>query len=134
AASSAALEAAGITGDTPAPAGGDILKDAQGQPTGMLIDAAMALVDGLGPADTPQMREDVYRAGFRTYAAYGWTGIHNMSVPLADVPLMERLAMAGEAPLRVYNAIEPDGAAELFASGPRTTPDGRIITRAIKLY
>lgn len=134
AASSAALRAAGITGDTPAPSGGDILKDAQGQPTGMLIDAAMALVDGLRAADTPQMREDIYRAGFRTYAAYGWTGIHFMSAPLADVPLMERLAAEGQAPLRVYNAIEPDGAAGLFESGARATPDGRIITRSIKLY
>ena len=106
AASSAALEAAGITGDTPAPAGGDILKDAQGRPTGMLIDAAMALVDGLRPADTPQMREAVYRAGFETYAAYGWTGIHFMSAPLADNDLT--IVVDGELVSKPYIDITLD--------------------------
>lgn len=41
---SKALALAGITADTTSPAGGEIVKDAQGQPTGILIDNAMNLV------------------------------------------------------------------------------------------
>lgn len=133
-ASSAALTAAGITADTAAPSGGEILKDEAGQPTGMLVDAAEQLVGGLMPqADRAALRE-AYRAGFRVEAEYGWTGLHFMSAPWRDVPLMEAMAEAGEAPIRVYNSITPDGAAELIAGGPRSVADGRIITRAIKYY
>jgi predicted amidohydrolase YtcJ len=133
-ASSAALAAAGITTDTAAPTGGEILRDETGQPTGMLVDAAEQLVGGLMPQADPEALREAYRAGFRVEAEYGWTGLHFMSAPWRDVPLMEAMAEAGEAPIRVYNSITPDGAAELIAGGPRSVADGRIITRAIKYY
>jgi len=132
--SSPALTAAGITGATVAPTGGEILKDAAGRPTGLLVDAAEQLVAGLMPQADPAATREAYRAGFRVEAAYGWTGVHFMSAPWRDVPLLEQMAEAGEAPLRVYNSVTPDGAAELIAGGPRSVADGRIITRAIKYY
>ncbi len=133
-ASSAALEAAGINARTIAPEGGDIARDARGRPTGFLVDAAMGLVDGLRPAEDEARRREVYRAGFRVEAAYGWTGVHFMSAPWRDVPLLEAMAEAGEAPIRVYNSVTPDGAEALIASGPRQAADGRVVTRAIKMY
>jgi len=133
-ASSAALQAAGIDAATVAPSGGEILRDDKGQPTGMLVDAAEQLVGGLMPQADPAALREAYRAGFRVEAEYGWTGLHFMSAPWRDVPLMEAMAEAGEAPIRVYNSITPDGAAELIAGGPRSVADGRIITRAIKYY
>ncbi len=133
-ASSAALAAAGIDASTVAPAGGEILKDENGQPTGLLVDAAEGLVAGLIPGETRETRREVYRAGFSVYARYGWTGIHFMSAPWADVPLLEEMAGEGEASIRVYNSVTPDGAAALFASGPRSVADGRVITRAVKMY
>lgn len=133
-ASSAALEAAGIDADTVAPAGGEILKDENGQPTGLLVDAAEGLVAGLIPPPTEATRREMYRAGFAVYARYGWTGIHFMSAPWGDVPLLETMAGEGEANIRVYNSVTPDGAEALFASGPRSVADGRVITRAVKMY
>ena len=133
-ASTPALAAAGITAGTIAPSGGEILKDADGQPTGMLVDAAEQLVGGLMPQADPQALREAYRAGFRVEAEYGWTGLHFMSAPWRHVPLMEAMAEAGEAPIRVYNSITPDGAAALIAGGPRSVADGRVITRAIKYY
>ena len=133
-ASSAALAAAGIDASTPAPSGGEILKDEQGRPTGLLVDAAEQLVAGLMPQADPEALREAYRAGFRVEAEYGWTGIHFMSAPWRDIPLLEQMAAAGEAPLRVYNSVTPDGAQALFASGPRSVADGRVITRAVKYY
>jgi predicted amidohydrolase YtcJ len=134
AASSAALEAAGIDADTVAPDGGEILKDDAGQPTGLLVDAAEGLVAGLIPEEDEASVRRAYEAGFRVYARYGWTGIHYMSAPWADVPLMEQMAREGQATIRVYNSVTPDGAEALFASGPRSVADGRVITRAVKFY
>nr|MEA2796976.1 hypothetical protein [Phenylobacterium sp.] len=133
-ANSAALKAAGIDETTPAPAGGQILKGPDGKPTGMLVDNAMGLVDRLRTAPTRDQKLAAYRAAFRVESAYGWTGVHFMSVDWADVPLLEEMAQNHEASLRVYNAISGQQAAPLFASGPRATADGRITTRAIKLF
>ena len=133
-ASSAALAAAGVTADTAAPSGGEILKDEAGRPTGLLVDAAEQLVAALAPQADPTALREAYRAGFLVEAEYGWTGLHFMSAPWRDVPLMEDMAEAGEAPIRVYNSVTPDGAAALIAGGPRSVADGRVITRAIKYY
>lgn len=133
-ASSAALAAAGIDASTAAPSGGEILKDEQGRPTGLLVDAAEQLVARLTPQADPEALREAYRAGFRVEAEYGWTGVHFMSAPWRDIPLLEQMAEAGEAPLRVYNSVTPDGAQALFASGPRSVADGRVITRAVKYY
>ena len=133
-ANTAALKAAGIDEATPAPAGGAILKDANGRLTGMLVDNAMGLVRKLEQAPTEADRRAAFDAAFRVEAAYGWTGVHAMSVDWADVGLLETLDKEGKTPLRVYNAVEADQAGPLFASGPRQTADGRITTRAIKLY
>jgi hypothetical protein len=133
-ASSAALTAAGIDANTVAPSGGEILKGPDGRPTGLLVDAAEQLVAALTPQADPAALREAYRAGFRVEAAYGWTGVHFMSAPWKDIPLLEAMAEAGEAPLRIYNSVTPDGAAALIAGGPRSVADGRIITRAIKYY
>jgi len=133
-ASTPALLAAGIDAKTVAPSGGEILKGTDGRPAGLLVDAAEQLVAGLLPQTDPEALRDAYRAGFRVEAAYGWTGVHFMSAPWRDIPLLEAMAEAGEAPLRIYNSVTPDGGAALIAGGPRSVADGRIITRAIKYY
>lgn len=133
-ANSAALRAAGITETTPTPEGGAILKDANGRLTGVLVDNAMGLARKLRTAPTEADRRAAFKAAFEVEAAYGWTGVHSMSVDWADVGLLETLDAEGKAPLRVYNAVEGAQAGPLFASGPRASTSGRITTRAIKLY
>ena len=133
-ANSAALKAAGIDETTPTPAGGQILKGPDGRLTGVLVDNAMGLVRKLMAAPTRAERLAAFRAGFRVETAYGWTGVHSMSVDWADVGLLEDLAAKGEVPLRIYNAVDAAQAGPLFASGPRSAADGRVTTRAVKLY
>jgi predicted amidohydrolase YtcJ len=133
-ANSAALRAAGIDARTPAPEGGQILKDAHGEPTGMLVDNAMPLAMKLIPPPSAADKLAAYRAAFKVETAYGWTGVHNMSVDWPDVALLETMARDGEAPLRVYNAVDAGQAGPLFENGPRSAADGRITTRAVKLY
>ncbi|MFC5345631.1 amidohydrolase [Brevundimonas staleyi] len=133
-ASSPALAAANITAATVAPSGGEIAKGPDGRPTGFIVDAAMALVASLMPQADPEAKRNAYRAGFRVEAEYGWTGIHFMSAPYADIDLLEDMARDGEATIRVYNSVTPDGAEHLIRWGPRSVADDRVITRAIKYY
>jgi hypothetical protein len=131
---SAALKAAHIDASTAAPFGGQILKGPDGQPNGMLVDNAKGLVGALEPRMDRAAKLARFRAAFKVETAYGWTGVHSMSVNMADVPLLEELDKSGEASLRVYNMVDYAVSAPLFASGPRQTADGRITTRGIKLY
>ena len=133
-ANSAALRLAGITTATPAPFGGAINKDPTGHLTGMLVDNAMALLEKVLPTESAEHRVQALKVGMAVENRYGWTGVHFMSAPWGDVLALEALAAKGEAPLRVYAAVDREDVDKLFASGPRTAGDGRVVTRAIKLY
>ncbi len=131
-ANSLALEMAGITADSVAPEGGDILRDEEGEPTGMLIDAAMGPVGALGSNFEGEDRANVYMEGAWSAARYGWTGAHDMSVPWADVAMIE--AMSEDLPVRVYISANPDAFGPLVRDGHVISDNRRVIARAIKLY
>ena len=133
-ANSLALELAGITRDSIAPDGGEILFDTDGEPTGMLIDTAMYSTMALVATPTGEERAGIYAAGAELLASLGWAGAHDMSVPYADVEMIEGLAEAGRLPIRVYVSVNPDGFASLARETPRIVDDGRVITRAVKIY
>lgn len=133
-ANSAALDRAKIGDSTADPAGGTLIRDQAGHVTGMLVDNAMALVDSVMPAETDESRDRALKIGMAVENRYGWTGVHFMSAPWDDVLALEKLAEKGEAPLRVYAAVDREDAGKLFASGPRSAADQRVVTRAIKLY
>ena len=62
-ANSAALTAAGITADTPDPAGGVIVRDSHGTPTGLLFESAVGLVSqAMPPISQAQRREAILTA------------------------------------------------------------------------
>jgi hypothetical protein len=133
-ANTAALKLAGITRDTAAPFGGQILKDKAGEPTGMLVDSAMELAWKIIPQPTVEERAKAFRAAFKVYSSYGWTGLHYMSAEYDDTLMLEDFANKGELPLRVYDAVTPEGAWKLIKEGPRQAADGRVITRTLKFY
>ncbi|MFN0025301.1 MAG: amidohydrolase [Parvularculaceae bacterium] len=132
-ANSLALERAGVTRKSADPDGGRIERDAKGEPTGMLIDNAALLVSTLIASPPESVRREAFAIGAGVYAAYGWTGLHNMSVDPADVALIEDEAANGRIGIRVYNAIDRAGYAAISA-GAKEGADGRVVTRAIKLY
>lgn len=133
-ANSKALELSSIDGQTAAPFGGEILKNALGEATGVLVDAAQSLVLKLIPEATDNDISAQLVKGSDVYAAYGWTGIHNMSVPWRTVELSEELSDSGDLKIRVYNSIVPEAADNLFEGGIRESGNRKIMTRAIKLY
>ncbi len=133
-ANSLALQRAGLGVDSVAPDGGEILREAGGEPDGMLIDAAQDAVWALIDRPTGAVRADIYAQGAEVMASLGWTGAHDMSVPYEDVAMIEALAEAGRLPIRDYISIDPDGYAWLATQTPRIAANGRVITRAVKMY
>lgn len=133
-ANSMAIKQAGVSKESADPDGGRIERDAAGEPTGMFIDNAMDLINALIAAPSEAQKREAYEVGGDVYAAYGWTGLHNVSVDPADVTLMEEEAAAGRLNIRIYNAIDRSGYDALSAEAPRVNNSGRIVTRAIKLY
>lgn len=133
-ANSAALRAAGIDGQRQPPAGGSIAVNHIGEATGILIDKAMGLVAPLVPVRDQARQQQEITVGADVYAQRGWTGMHNMSVPLDEALMMGRMSDTGQLGIRLYNSIEPSDADRLFDMGPYANANGRVTTRAIKLY
>ena len=100
-ANSLALRLAGVTRDTPAPAGGTIVRDAQGNPTGVLKDAAMNLVFRVVPPPSEAQRMRAARAALAEARRFGVTGVHDIS-SIEDVRVYQKLAASGELTLRIY--------------------------------
>lgn len=134
---SRALERAGITAETPDPPAGRIVRDAQGRPTGLLLEEAQKLVTAVMPnANTEATRERRIRAALDQYVRWGLTGVHDAGTELADIAILKRLLKNGELPIRVYAMAVGDEAIEHYLkNGPEIGDgDGRLTIRSFKIY
>ncbi|MBV8205977.1 MAG: amidohydrolase [Acidobacteria bacterium] len=118
-ANSAALRLAGITAATQSPPGGEIVKDANGNPTGVLKDAAQGLVDRVTPPLTHERRLRAARRALSHAASLGVTSVQHMSAAYADIEAYEELAERGELTARIYVAPPLAGWQDLAKIGVR---------------
>jgi hypothetical protein len=140
-ANAAALALAGVEASTPDPHGGRIERRPDGAPTGVLVDAAVALVSRHLPPPAAGERRDRLRLALAHCVAAGLTGVHDAGAGGKDVEDARALLAAGELPLRLYSmwdgTPDPDGttaAAALHAAGPQGfDPTGRLALRTVKL-
>jgi hypothetical protein len=139
-ANSSALRAAAAKAGKPLagdwqPAGGRIERR-EGEPTGVLVDAAMALVNAAIPAPDEALREQALAKALEMAVRQGLTGVHDMGVPKEDLALMKRFADAGRLPLRLSAYADADGAAlaDLCAQGLYRHQSGRLQMRGVKFY
>ncbi|MGA2737459.1 MAG: amidohydrolase [Bryobacteraceae bacterium] len=100
-ANSQALQLAGITRDTPDPPGGTIVRDAAGEPTGVLKDAAMERVYRAIPAPSEDQVADAVRAAMRYAAANGVTSVQDMSAAPEILRVYQALLARGELTVRI---------------------------------
>jgi predicted amidohydrolase YtcJ len=96
-----ALKLAGITRDTPDPQGGEIVKDKKtGEPTGILRDTAMEMVDKVIPPLSHEKRERAIRAAMRHAQELGVTSIQDNS-SAEDLAIYQELLRKGELGVRI---------------------------------
>ena len=98
---SAALRACGITRETPDPPGGVIERDGSGEPTGLLHETAMGLVNARMPAPTPGDYAAMIQAALRHQLSLGITSTNDAGVSPALLDVYRSLDAAGALPSRV---------------------------------
>ncbi len=131
-----ALQLAGITAATRDPAGGRIVRNPDGSPTGVLVDRAMGLVGRVVPPASREEQRAQALAAFTELARWGLTGIHDAGVDSGTIALYEDLARSGAFTLRNYVMIRDDSTTlrNLLRRGPRRgLGEGVLWVGAIKL-
>ncbi len=106
-ANQAALAAAGVARDVKSVDGGEIVRDAKGELTGLLKDNAMALVAGKVPAPADAMYDRALDAAMKHVNAQGVTTIHNMGT-WNELEVMNRARKASRLTTRVYAVVPLD--------------------------
>jgi predicted amidohydrolase YtcJ len=120
-----ALEMSGITRDTADPPGGEIVRDASGQPNGILKNA-QRLLRGIRSSDpyTEADRLDALEGMLKRYVQAGLTSVIDRSVSPGDIELYKKLRRERGIPLRVVLTWRmdasgtPEEAARRVQSGP----------------
>lgn len=100
-ANSLALKLAGITRDTKDPDGGTIVHDANGEPTGVLKDAAMNFVFKVLPNATEEEITESMKAAMHYAAINGVTSVQDMSASPDVLAVYQRLLASGELTVRI---------------------------------
>ena len=128
-----ALELAGVTAATPDPPGGKIIRDASGQPTGVLIDRAQQLVASKIPPPTDEQVRRRLELAARECARLGITTVHDAGVNAQELEAYRSLVASRKLPVRVYAMIGGPGRLwqQYLKQGPEIGE--RLTVRSIKL-
>ena len=135
-----AMELANVTAATKDPDGGQIIRDAAGNPTGVFVDNAMALIRRVVP---PASRDETKRnvmAAIAEAQRWGLTGVHDAGAGEDVLGIYDELGKSGQMAFRMYAMIsggrtESAMVDRLVAQGPKNGINGGTLwIRSIKLY
>ena len=100
-ANSAALQLAGIDQSTNDPVGGQIIRDEDGAPTGVLVDTAMNFVSSQVPRPTLEDEKIALTAAMQALAEYGLTSVHDAGVNSQTVRAYKELVTESSLQIRI---------------------------------
>ncbi len=135
-ANSAALRLAGIDKDTVAPEGGEIIRDAEGNPSGVLIDNASSLITSIIPKPNDADITLALDTASKHLLSLGVTSTHDAGVSALEHPLYRQIADRGEMQVRIYGMISSSNAnlAQTLAAGHSSDDKDMYSLRSIKIY
>ena len=129
---SAALREAGIDTSTFIH-GGAILKDKNGQLTGVLIDLATERVSNVVPPLDKNLLNHLIEKAQEDCFAYGLTTVTDAGLPVEDILFIDSLHQSGRLKMRICAMVQPgEGSLDFISKGPMITD--RLTARSIKLY
>jgi predicted amidohydrolase YtcJ len=135
-ANGAAMREAGITAATKDPPGGRIERGPGGQPTGVFVDAAKALIEKAIPAPVPRTRDRALQEAQHILLSYGVTATSDMGTSAEDWLVMRRAGDTGQLNVRIVSyGLGLDNALAVAGTGP--TPwlyDSRLRMIGVKFY
>jgi predicted amidohydrolase YtcJ len=132
-----AMELAGLGRSTPDPPGGRILRTADGQPSGVMVDEAEALVTSRIPRVGREQLEDQIQLADRELRRLGITTVHDAGADSETVDAYKRLIESGRIKTRLYVMLRGTlrELAPAFERGPQAdVVNRRLAVRAIKVY
>ncbi len=135
-ANSAAMRRAGVDLQTVAPAGGQILRNPEGKPTGVFVDGAMDLVSRVIPPSKPEELKRRILAAQQQILASGLTGVHDAGISPAVSQVYRELDHSGQLHVRVYGMAFLEAGHEVeFVSRPplQAASANRFELRAVKI-
>ena len=101
-ANAAAMRAAKVSRETRVPVGGEMPRDARGDPIGIFKDNAEGLVDAAIPAPSPEQEDSAVARALKYAASLGVTTTANMSASWANLAAYRRMEHAGRMTARVF--------------------------------
>jgi len=134
-ANSKALAMAGIDRHTIAPSGGDIVKDKNGEPTGILIDNAMDLLESKIPENSlTDVKNAINRAGDHLLSL-GITSVHDAGIDSLTYQAYSGLAKDNKMPLRVYAMLDvtDETYPAMLAKGIVDSANDKLVIRSVKI-
>jgi len=130
------LELAGITAQTKAPEGGEIIKDEFGNPTGIFVDKAESLITQHMPAPSKQDISDSLDAAGKHLLSLGITSTHDAGIDKTTWEVYKERGDLGNLPLRIVamlSGASPDLGTMLKAGRYHDKNDFMEI-RSVKVY
>jgi len=133
---SAAMKAAGVTAATAEPSGGQIIRVADNQPSGVFVDAATPLIEKHVPQPTDAETKQALLAAMHELASLGLTGVHDAGIDPHEYELYQQLGAAGELPIRIYAMLadSPDARKRMQAGPALPEFEDRLQMRAVKSW
>ena len=135
-ANSKALALAGINANTISPPGGEILRDAEGQPTGILIDNAMNIINQVLPLPSAEELAAALDAATTHLLSLGITSTHDAGVSANENRFYTDLAQQKKLAVRLYGMIsstDPE-LGSILASGPTVDDNDLYSVKSVKVY
>jgi predicted amidohydrolase YtcJ len=132
-----AFERAGITRSTASPEGGEIRKDQDGNPTGLLLNRAVDLLASAVPPPSDERLKSYVLAGLARMARDGYVAVHEAGADRALLKAFQALEADGRLPVRVYamlSARDEGLSREWLARGPDRANDHRLVVRSVKAF
>ena len=128
-----ALNLAGITKETQVN-GGEIVKDAKGNLTGILVDTPMALIDATIPKPSTATQIQALKDAERLCFSYGLTTVNDAGLDKTTIELIDSLQQAGELNIRVYAMISNNAENLDYYLKKGIVKTEKLNVRSVKVY
>ncbi len=133
---SKALEAAGIDASTADPDGGEIIREENGEPSGILVDTAGDILLEKIPPYSRNIQLKALLKAQEYLLSLGFTSIMDAGAEISELEAMEALCKSGDQKLRLYvYAKEGESAEHCYKKGIQIGMyDNRMTVRGVKLF
>jgi len=134
-ANSAAMELAGVDRRSEDPDGGQIIRDEDGNPTGVFIDNAMALIRSQIPAISMEEQKFALRTAMLELAKQGLTSVHDAGAGSDTIEAYKQLLDDGPLPIRVNVMLSAGDSfyEQRLAEGHYRSADDTLTMNSVKI-